>query len=104
MLSLRARLARFLLRDQMEQFALGIEALADMRHWVRVNPDARLSHASRLGEVDNQYLDLILDQSGYVPIGGVSGFQPLDRVFNEQMRQKSVMDARWMYHMDVMTE
>lgn len=102
--SLRRHLARLLFRDEVGMLHESIAALADARHWVRADRGvlSNPSQPARLGELDNRYADLLMDLAGYVPIGGVSSFQSVERLFNEQMRQRAVTASRLMAHNDVL--
>jgi hypothetical protein len=99
MLNFRRRLASAIFRDERQQLAAAIDALAETRHYIR-SPQAL---ADQLSEMDAQVIDLILQQSGFTRAGGQGGFAPLEQMFTEQQRQSAVADARWMYHHDVLT-
>lgn len=93
--TIRQRFANYLLGDERARLQNGIEALAELRHYVR-------SPAEQLGELDSQLTDLLLSQSGFTRIGGSGAYGGLEQIFSEQMRQTAVRDSRWMYHNDVM--
>lgn len=93
--TIRQRFANYLLGDERARLQNGIEALAELRHYVR-------SPAEQLGELDSQLTDLLLSQSGFIRIGGSGAYGSLEQIFSEQMRQTAVRDSRWLFHNDVM--
>lgn len=101
---LARRAARLLFRDELAMLHESIAAVAEARHWQRVEPSlANRSGAARFGEMDDQLADLIMSQAGWEQIGGQGAFKPLEQMFTERMRQRAVIDSRTMYHMDALT-
>lgn len=96
--TIRQRFANYLLGDERARLQNGIEALAELRHYVR-SPAAV---AESLQELDGQLTDLLLSQSGFVRVGGSGAYGSLEQIFSEQMRQVAVRDSRWLFHNDVM--
>ena len=97
--TLRQRFANLLLGDERRQLANAVQSLAEARHY-QLSPQMALE---RLGEVDNQLIDLLLSQQGYNRIGGAGGWGGLEALFSETNRRAAIIDSRWMYHMDVQT-
>lgn len=96
--TIRQRLANVLLGDELARLHNGIEALAELRHYVR-SPGAT---AEQFSEMDSHLMGMILEQSGYTRLNGSGSYGSLEQIFSESMRQRTVTDSRWLFHYDVM--
>lgn len=105
-LNLRRRLARWLFREEGALLREGIAAFAEARNYVLLQPPPGAPKGlqpARLGEIDSQYADMVLDLAGWVQVGGAPNWQQLAILYSEWNRQRSVIDSRVMYHQDVLT-
>lgn len=104
--TLRQRVANLLLGDERERLQDAIAALAEVRHYV-MSPQAMVDRLAggnsngRISEVDDQLIQLLLSQSGFMRVGGPGGWGGLEALFSETNRRAAVIDSRYMYHMDV---
>lgn len=105
-LNLRRRLARWLFPNEYALFREGITALAEARNYVLLPPGTSGPSGpqpARLGELDSHLVDLVLDQSGWMQVGGAPNWMQLTLLYSEWNRQRAVIDSRVMYHQDVLT-